>query len=258
MLNFRSINVFFRSILLVILFGIALNYLPFLTVLPLLLIWLIITALGSAIIGWNYHFKSLNKHSDETQNRVAITFDDGPNPKFTPQVLALLHTFNAKATFFCIGKHMQAYPEIVKQILEQGHSIGNHTFSHSNSFGFFNSKRVQLELEQTNQIFKAITGLQLQLYRPAFGVTNPNIKKAIEHLGLQSVGWNKRSFDTTNLSRKRILNRVTKDLRPGDVILLHDTSQKTIDILEQLLLFLQQQNITSVSIDALFDIEAYA
>ena len=123
---------------------------------------------------------------------------------------------------------------------------------------FLNTRKVISELKQTNAIIQEQTGLEVQLYRPAFGVTNPNIKRAIKTLGLQSIGWNKRSLDTTSLSEKTILNRIIKNLKKGDVILLHDSSDKSIAVLEQLLLFLQEQKIESVTIDSLFEIKAYA
>lgn len=258
MLNFKSINILFTSLSLVVIIAFFLEKLPLWWLLPVTLIWLIFTALGSGLIGWNYYFKSLNKSLEESENRIAITFDDGPNLEFTPKVLELLKQYNAKATFFCIGKHIEAHPNLVKHILEEGHVIGNHTYSHSNNFGVFSTQKVKAELEQTNTVFENITGLKLRLYRPAFGVTNPNIKRAVKALQLQSIGWSKRSLDTTNRSQDVIYKRVTTGLKSGDVILLHDTSQKTVDTLEQLLLFLQKQNLKSVSVDTLFNIKAYA
>lgn len=257
-INFKSINILFTSIILALIVSSVLEKTSFWWLTPTLFFWLVITALGSGLIGWNYHFKSFNYRKDESENRVSISFDDGPNPDYSTKVLALLKQYDAKATFFCIGKRMETYPEIVKQILAEGHSIGNHTYSHSNSFGFFSTKKVKAELERTNKIFETITGRKLRLYRPAFGVTNPNIKKALQHLQLQSIGWSKRSLDTTHLSQDVIYKRITKGLKPGDVILLHDTSQKTVDTLEQLLLLLQKRKIKSVSVDTLFNIEAYA
>lgn len=258
MLNYRSINILLASLFLVFIVGFVLDKLSLWWLLVIAIIWLILTAMGSGLIGLNYFFKSLNYQSNEAQNRIAITFDDGPNLEYTPKVLALLRQYNAKATFFCIGKHIEAHSKLVKQILEEGHVVGNHTYSHSNNFGILSTEKVKAELEQTNTVFENITGLKLRLYRPAFGVTNPNIKRAIQTLQLQPVGWSKRSLDTTNRSQDVILKRITKRLKPGDVILLHDTSQKTVDTLEQLLLFLQKQKLKSVSIDTLFNIKAYA
>ncbi len=222
------------------------------------LLWLIITSMGSAFIGWNYHITSINFCSKTSKNQIAITFDDGPNPEFTPKVLELLKAYNAKATFFCIGKHIAEHSELFKRILEEGHTVGNHTFSHRSSFGFLPTSKVVSELTQTNAVAKKNSGLRLNLYRPAFGVTNPNIAKALKILELQSVGWNKRSLDTTSLSETEVLKRITSNLKKGDIILLHDTSEKSVRVLEQLLLFLRQKNLESVTVDSLCNIKAYA
>ena len=258
MLNFNSVNITAGFLFLGLVIGYSYFDFPFLPIVVLFFIWLLLTMAGSAFIGWNYHFKSYNNNLKTTKNHIAITFDDGPHPEYTPKVLALLEKYNAKATFFCIGKNSNAYPEILKSIINQGHIIGNHTYSHSNTFGFFSTQKVISELEHTNTTVKKITGLDLQLYRPAFGVTNPKIKRALKHTKMISIGWNKRSLDTTSLKKKNILKRITKNLKRGDVILLHDSSEKTIIVLEQLLLFLQQQNMEAVTIDSLFNLKAYA
>lgn len=258
MLNFKSVNIAASFVFIGLLVAYSFFNVSFWFIILLVFIWLLLTGLGSAIIGWNYHFKSLNFNSKTRENYIAITFDDGPHPIFTPQVLDLLKKYEAKATFFCIGRNIESYPEILKDIIEQGHSVGNHTYTHDNKFGFFSTQKVISELQKTNAIVNKITGLELNLYRPAFGVTNPRIKRALKAIGLQSVGWNKRSFDTTNLDGKVIFSRITRSLKKGDVILLHDTSDKTIAVLEQLLLFLQQQKMESVTIDTLFKLKAYA
>ena len=258
MLNFKSVNitasiVFLTLIILYLFFNFSVWW-----ALSISFIWLLLTMLGSGLIGWNYHINAINANPETIQNHVAITFDDGPNPKHTPKVLELLQKHQAKATFFCIGKHIETYPDIFKAILKADHSVGNHTYSHSNSFGFFNTKKVVSELNQTITLVNKLTGKKLLLYRPAFGVTNPRIKRAVKQLQLRVVGWNKRSLDTTNLNEKQILARITKNLKKGDVILLHDTSDKSIAVLEQLLLFLQQNNLQSVTVNDLFNIKAYA
>jgi peptidoglycan/xylan/chitin deacetylase (PgdA/CDA1 family) len=221
-------------------------------------IWFVFTALGSGLIGWNYHIIALNSNPSISKNQISITFDDGPNPEFTPKVLDLLKNYQAKATFFCIGLNIENHPELFKRIISEGHTVGNHTYSHNNMFGFFNTKQVIEELKQTNNLALKITGLNLNLYRPAFGVTNPRIKKALKATKLQAIGWNKRSLDTTNLSKETVLKRASKNLKKGDVILLHDASKKTIWVLEQLLLILQKQNLQAVTVDNLFNIKPYA
>ena len=222
------------------------------------LFWFVITAFGSFFVGWDYHLKSLHGNKRIAGNWVSITFDDGPHPKFTPRALNLLKEHGAKATFFCIGQQIENHPDIVRLILADGHSIGNHTYSHSKAFGFFRSEKVKNELAKTQSIVKELTGLEMNLYRPAFGVTNPQIGKAVKSLGLYSIGWSVRSLDTTPRSEKMILNRITSQVVKGDIILLHDTSEKTIAVLERLLVFMREENLRSVTVGQLLEIEAYA
>ncbi|WP_053978223.1 polysaccharide deacetylase family protein [Mangrovimonas xylaniphaga] len=258
MLNFKTVNITAAVVFIGLLIVSAIYGISIWWFLIFGLLWLIVTGMGSAFIGWNYHITSINFCSKPSKNQIAITFDDGPNPEFTPRVLDLLEAHKAKATFFCIGKHIASYPEIFQRILDEGHTVGNHTFSHTNGFGFLPTAKVVSELLQTNAVAKKHSGLVLNLYRPAFGVTNPNIAKALKILGMQSIGWNKRSLDTTSISEAQILRRITKRLKAGDVILLHDTSEKSVRVLEQLLLFLRQKNLESVSVDSLCNIKAYA
>ena len=125
-------------------------------------------------------------------------------------------------------------------------------------FRIFSSEKIVAELKQTNSILKEITGKEIKMFRPPFGVTNPNIKKALKNTGHFSIGWSKRSLDTTNLSEEKIWKRITSRLKKGDIILLHDTNAKTVAVLEQLLLTLQPHKLHSVPVDRLLEIEAYA
>lgn len=257
MLKFKTINLLAITALIVLfIFGLFISFSPAFYLI-VLIGWFLLTFLGSALIQWNYHISSLNCNKTIKENQVSITFDDGPNPEFTPQVLKLLKEYNAKATFFCIGKHIESYPRLFQEIIEQGHTVGNHTYSHANGFGFFSSERVASELNKTNAIVKKITGLGLNMYRPAFGITNPPIKKAVHLTGLLSIGWSKRSYDTTYLSEKSILRRITNRLQKGEIILLHDSSSKSVSVLEQLLLFLQTKQLQSVTVDKLLAIQPY-
>ena len=257
MLRRRNTNVI--AILLLAFLAIA----SFSTIIPvwafiaIVIIWFLITLCGSFFIQWNYHLNAAHANQKTKLQQLAFTFDDGPHPEFTPQVLALLKAHQAKATFFCIGKQAEKHPEIVKQIIAEGHTIGNHTYSHTNSFGFLSTENVVAELQKANQIISGIIGKKLKLYRPAFGVTNPMIARAVSQLQLTAVGWNVRSLDTTARTKKMILKRITPKLVKGNVILLHDTSAKTVAVLERLLLFLQEKNLASVTVDQLLEIEAY-
>ncbi len=221
-------------------------------------IWIAITAIGSFQIKMNYHLHSLNHNYNISENHISITFDDGPNPDFTPKILKLLKDKNAKATFFLVGKKVAQHPKIVQRILEEGHSIGNHSYSHSNGFGFFSTDKIVSELKETNTIINKLTGKEMKLFRPPFGVTNPNIKKALKVTKHHSIGWSKRSLDTAILSEETVYNRVTADLRKGDIILFHDNSKKTMVVLERLLLFLESHKLKTVPVEQLLEIRAYA
>ncbi|HLV37848.1 polysaccharide deacetylase family protein [Xanthomarina sp.] len=258
MLNFKTVNNLILLVLTSLIVAYFLIDMSFWWFALLGLLWFLLTAFGSGLIGWNYHIHALNNNPNIPENQVALTFDDGPNANYTPQVLDLLKRHQAKATFFCVGLQIENHPEIFNSIIKEGHTVGNHTYSHNNMFGFFSTKQVIEELEQTNKLVLEKTGLKLNLYRPAFGVTNPRIKKALKATKLHAIGWNKRSLDTTGLSKETILKRASKDLKKGDVILLHDSSEKTLWVLEQLLLILQKQNLQAVTVDSLFNIEPYA
>lgn len=221
-------------------------------------VWFWITLLGSFLIRWDYHYKSLHSNKSISESHISITFDDGPNAVYTPKALDLLKKYNAKATFFCIGQQAETHPVVLKRIIAEGHTIGNHTYSHSKRFGFFGSSKVKAELLQANAVIKDLTGLEMKLYRPAFAVTNPKIEKAVEALRLFSIGWSVRSLDTTPRSQAMVFKRITSKISKGDIVLLHDTSNKTIAVLEQLLLFLEENNLQSVPVDQLLKIKPYA
>ncbi|SDM38680.1 polysaccharide deacetylase family protein [Kriegella aquimaris] len=258
MLRFSTINGLAIAILFILFTGSTFYNIPWWPYLVWALVWFTLTTIGSFHVRWNYHINALHSNKNKVENHIALTFDDGPHPEFTPKILHLLARYNAKATFFCIGKNIETNETLFKDIVTAGHTIGNHTYSHTKSFGFLSAEKVIDELQKNNVIVQQLTGKEIRLYRPAFGVTNPNIKKALKATGLQAIGWSIRSLDTTQRSETQVLRRITKSIAKGDVVLLHDTSDKTVAVLEQLLLFLQEQNLQSVTIDQLFNIKAYA
>lgn len=254
MLKFKTVNSVLGVLLLIL---VCLNV-SYWYLLGVIICWLTLTIVGSFHIRWNYHLESLNENHNIDKNQIAITFDDGPNSEYTLQVLSLLKRYDAKATFFCIGQNIKTNPELLKRIITEGHVIGNHTNTHNENFGFLKEENVVTELLEANAIIKKVTGFEPKLFRPPFGVTNPSIKKAIKRVGLQSIGWSIRTLDTTSKSRQSIIKSIKRNVKIGDVILLHDTSEKSIEILEQLLVFLKEQQIESVTIPTLFNIKAYA
>ncbi len=203
-------------------------------------------------IKFSYFLKSFNENRDLQEKKIAVTFDDGPT-EFTPEFLDLLKKNEAKATFFCIGKQIEKHPEIFRRIIEEGHEIGNHTYSHSEKTGFFSTQKMISEIERNDETILKFGNITTELYRPPFGITNPNIAKAIKKTGKKSIGWNIRSFDTVIENPDKITNRILPKIKPGSVILLHDTSEKTYLVLENLLLFLNRENYKTVTISQLFN-----
>lgn len=208
---------------------------------------------GSFDIQLGYFINSFT-HKRTKIKEVALTFDDGPT-EFTPKFLDVLKENNVKATFFCIGKQIEKYPETILRIIAEGHTIGNHTFSHSNNTGFLSTSKMIEEIKKCDDVMLKIGSFKTDLYRPPFGVTNPNIAKAIKKTNKKSIGWNVRSLDTVITDEKKIYNRITKILKKGSIILLHDTSEKTYNVLVELLLFLEREKYSTYTIDSIIKSE---
>lgn len=223
--------------------GFALGYITFLLIV-------------STNIQFNFFVKAFNNNPFEDEDRVAITFDDGPVEN-TLKILDVLDKYQVKGSFFCIGKNIEKHPEILKQIIKRGHFVGNHTYSHTRLMGFVSSGRIVDEINNCDEIIKKIGGVTPHTFRPPFGVINPKTKKALEITGHKVIGWNVRSYDAILTSEDIILNRVKRKIKPGDVILLHDNNENTVEILEQLLIFLIANKYTPVRVDDLFKIDAY-
>lgn len=220
--------------------------------------WLAVTTAGAFRITANYHLEALHRQKEPGQRQVALTFDDGPHPERTPIILELLRRYNAKATFFCIGNRIAKHPAIVRQILAEGHTIGNHTLTHANHFGFMSADRVASEIAETDRIMQQITGKKMLFFRPPFGITNPFIKKALQRTGHVTIGWSNRSFDTVLRPEGAVVQRIVRRLKPGDIVLLHDTIAQTAAVTEAVLVHLQKNNYEAVSADTLLKKEAYA
>ncbi|TVZ27927.1 peptidoglycan/xylan/chitin deacetylase (PgdA/CDA1 family) [Gillisia sp. Hel_I_86] len=221
------------------------------------LAYLIFLLLVSTNVQWNFFVKAHNSHPNLKNKEIGLTFDDGPAEN-TLEILKLLKKFEMKASFFCIGKHIQENPEIFQKIILEGHMVGNHTFSHTRKMGFLRTHQIIEEINRCNGIALEVGKVELKTFRPPFGIINPKVKRALETTGHQVIGWNLRSYDAVLSSKNFILKRIIKNIKPGDVILLHDNNLLTVEILEQLLLFLQTNNYRSVRVDNLFKIDAYS
>lgn len=191
----------------------------------------------------------------ETHEKVvALTFDDGPDPDYTPKVLDVLKQHQVHATFFCVGSKAEQYPELVERIRSESHLIGNHSYTHAGIFPLFSLEKMVQDMQQSQQILETLTKQKIQLFRPPFGVTNPTLAKAVRQLGYTTIGWNIRSFDTRGESTDKVFRRITQQLEPGSVILLHDRLSNSTDLLVRLLNHLMNHNYKVVRIDELFEL----
>ncbi|WP_144216278.1 MULTISPECIES: polysaccharide deacetylase family protein [Flavobacterium] len=257
MITHKNISIFFILLLLLMFLGNFLMPINIGLYLAVIFLWLGINALGSSRISSNYHVKAFCHNPLEKEKKIALTFDDGPSI-YTLEVLELLKKYNVKATFFCIGKNIETHPEIIQKVISEGHLVGNHSYSHSKFFDFYNAKRITEELQKTDQLLEKFTSKKINFFRPPYGVTTPSIRRALKITGHKVIGWNIRSLDGGTTDVESILNRIKKRVSPGGIVLLHDTGKHSVLVLEQFLQFLQQNNYQVVSIEELLNLKAYA
>ena len=196
------------------------------------LLYLASTAYGSYEIEANYFIKSINSGKGKG---IALTFDDGPDPETTPAILSILKEAKIKATFFVIGKKAELYPELVRQIDEEGHIVANHSYSHSWGIGFFSTNRLSADMAKCNEVVKLAIGKTPLLFRPPFGVTNPRYSGALKTNGLLSIGWSIRSMDTQAKNKYQVIDKVMSKLKKGNIVLLHDNLPVTVAALEDII-----------------------
>jgi peptidoglycan/xylan/chitin deacetylase (PgdA/CDA1 family) len=153
--------------------------------------------------------------------QLALTYDDGPNDPHTLRLLEVLAKHNVKATFFLIGRYVQQRPNLAREIVQAGHVIGNHTFTHPLLI-FKSAAEIHQEFSDCNAALADAIGQQTSLFRPPFGGRRPAVLSIARKLGLEPVMWNVTGFDWTAPPSAVIEKKVATQVRGGDVILLHD------------------------------------
>jgi peptidoglycan/xylan/chitin deacetylase (PgdA/CDA1 family) len=189
---------------------------------------------------------------------VALSFDDGPHPIFTCRILDTLKEHNVAATFFCIGKNISGNEAILQQLHTEGHTIGNHTYSHGFWFDMWGSKKMLADMQQMDEQVNRVIGSKPILFRPPYGVTNPNLKKAVTTGRYIPIGWSVRSLDTAIKDKQKLLSRITGELKPGDIILLHDSMEITAQLLPEIIEQIQKQGYRIERLDKMLNVNAYA
>lgn len=210
---------------------------------------------GAYFIHSNFHLKAICgvKTNDKV---IALTFDDGPVEQ-TEKVLEVLKEFDAKATFFCIGNRIGGKADILKRADAQGHLIGNHSYSHSFMFDLNTKKQFVDDLQSCDGAIKKAIGKSPAFFRPPYGVTTPALARAVTKLRYEVIGWNIRSLDTAIKDRSQLLLRIKTRVKPGAILLLHDTTAGIEIVLKEVLLYLKENNYKVVPLDILIQKKAY-
>jgi len=183
--------------------------------------YLTLVGLGVAFIRMRF-FCRAQCRGVQGGSRVALTFDDGPDPAATPVLLDVLRELNAPAAFFCIGERVRANPDLVRRIAADRHEIGNHTFCHAWWTSLLCGRRLDAEISRCQDILREVLGREATRFRPPMGLTNPHFGAALRRAGLTMVGWDVRSLDHEARDAQRVIRRVLRRCRDGSIILLHD------------------------------------
>jgi peptidoglycan/xylan/chitin deacetylase (PgdA/CDA1 family) len=195
-----------------------------------------------------------------TDNRVALTFDDGPDPRFTPQVLDILKEYNVPATFFVMGARAEAYPDLVQRAAEEGHIIGNHTYWHPNLVEQGDVETLEREVSQTEDALANIIGYRTRLFRAPYGFLFNELVEKLAEMNYSIVGWDVDSLDWRELEAEDTAYNVLSNARPGAIILMHDGGDwesdrtSTVESLHQIIPTLQAQGIEFVTVPDLLNI----
>lgn len=186
--------------------------------------------LGILMIFSNYyvykgigHQPNIYRHGDRSQLAVSLTFDDGPHPIYTSLILDILKDYDVQATFFVVGQHALDYPDITKRIVDEGHTIGNHTYTHIN-IPTASLATLTKEVFMTNAVIYDLTGVYPEYIRPPRGMYDNRLGK-LAHLGNQEIVlWSISSQDwKPNTTPTEITRRALSAVRPGDILLFHDS-----------------------------------
>ncbi|MEK5078142.1 polysaccharide deacetylase family protein [Solibacillus sp. FSL W7-1436] len=182
-----------------------------------------------------------------TDKKIALTFDDGPHPKVTRQILKTLEKYEAKATFFVVGQEVKEHPEILKAVYNAGHEIGNHTFNHK-KLTTLSSKEVKQQIQSTDTLIKSTIGQRATVFRPPYGSYDKTIT---DQLNVPNVLWTIDTLDWKHRDPKKTVLAVKEHAKNGSIILMHDIHQTTADALDEVLATLQKQGYEFVTVSEL-------
>ncbi len=196
---------------------------------------------------------------------VALTFDDGPDPKATREIARILAEWGVPATFFVVGERARAHRDIVARLHEQGHLIANHSDTHGPLFHFSRWSTVRREVRACNEAIASVIGCEPVFFRAPQGLKTPVLGDVLRELHMTAVGWQVRGLDSIGSNARTIAERVLRGARPGGVIMLHDgtgfggSSERsaTIEALPLILERLRERGLRLIRLDELLGVEPY-
>lgn len=191
--------------------------------------YLIVLGFGVAFIKLQF-FCSAACRGKTGRMRVALTFDDGPDPATTPALLDTLRKHDAPGAFFLIGERALECPELLIRMLDEGHLIGNHTFKHAWWTNFLFGAALRNEIGRAQEAIHNAANIVPKYFRSPMGLTNPHLNGALNEAGLTLVGWDVRAFDRRR-APARVIARTVKNARDGSIIALHDGGVSASDMI---------------------------
>jgi peptidoglycan/xylan/chitin deacetylase (PgdA/CDA1 family) len=196
---------------------------------------------------------------------VALTFDDGPDARFTPRVLDILEEKRVPATFFVVGERAERHPDVIRRAHDLGHALGNHSHTHSLSFHVLHRGGLRREISRCNQAIRSVIGLEPRLFRSPHGVKTPALGDVLAETGMSAIGWQVRGMDYVVRDPGRIARRIVERAVDGGVLLLHDGGgfqgdsdrSATVEALPLVIDGLRARGFTFLRVDQLFPVAAY-
>lgn len=195
-------------------------------------------------------------NSVHTSRRViALTFDDGPHPELTPKLLDLLRAQGVRATFYVVGRNVEAHPDIARRIVAEGHEIANHSWSHP-ALTSLGAARLQQEIGNTSNAIESATGRRPTSMRPPYGAINERVRRTIlKDYGMDVVLWSVDPFDWKRPGASVVANRLVEGAKPGGILLAHDIHPGTIEAMPETIARLKEQGYAFVTVSQLLALQ---
>ncbi|MBN1605223.1 MAG: polysaccharide deacetylase family protein [Polyangiaceae bacterium] len=226
-------------------------------------LWLSVSALVAyvtlVVVGVTFPrlevFADVTSHGVAGQHRIALTFDDGPNPRTTRRVLAALGRAGHKATFFVVAAKAERHPDVMTEIRAEGHEIALHGYQHARFYSLWSPRRIESDLARARSVLERTCGVRPSLFRPPVGHVSHLTAAGARRAGVQMVAWSVRALDgLRSADPERVLRRVERGLRDGAIVLLHDAAERddyepvTLGVLPRILELVKERGLRGVTV----------